>query len=98
MSIATEILNLRRNQSSSVEALLAAIDWQKAAQDSEHILSRRYAVIEAADIVLLNVAVHAAQALSEPPTVRKTRHTFLPFWRKRRRSDPGQFHQRRLFA
>ena len=98
MSVATEILSLRQNQSSSVETLLAAIEWEKAAQEEEHILSRGYAVREAADIVLLNVAVHTAEALSEPSAIRRTRRGLLSFWRKPRRSNPGELHQRRLFA
>jgi hypothetical protein len=89
MSVATEILRLRQNQSSSVETLLAAIEWEKAAECDEHILSRRYAVREAADIVLLNVAVHAADALSEPTVIRGTRRGLLQFWHKPRRSNPG---------
>ena len=63
----------------------------------EDTLLRRYAVIEIADMVLLNVAAHAADALSEPPVIRRTRR-FLRFWRKPRRSDPEELHQRRLFA
>lgn len=63
MRIASEILSLRRNRASSVETLLAALEWEKAAHDDEHILSRGYAVREAADLVLLNVAVHAAELL-----------------------------------
>ena len=98
MSIATEILSLRQNQSSSVETLLAAIEWEKAAQHDEHILSRRYAVREAVDIVLLNVAVHATDALSEPTVLRGARRGLFRFWRKPRRSNPGGLHQRRLFA
>jgi hypothetical protein len=98
MSFATEILSLRQNQSSSVETLLAAMEWEKAAQEEEHILSRRYAVREAADIVLLNVAVHAAEALSEPPVIRRTRRGLLSFWRRPRRSNPGDVHQRGLSA
>src|SRR5215467_2377695 len=94
MSIATKILSLRRGQSSSVKRLLAALDWQKAAQDNEHFLSRGYAVNETADIVLLNVAAHAAEALSEPPTIRRPRRTVLSSRGKRRRSDPSQLHQR----
>lgn len=94
MSVATEILSLRQNQSSSVKTLLAAIEWEKAAQEEEHILSRGYAVREAADIVLLNVAVHAAEALSEPPVIRRTRRSLLSFWRKPRRANPGELHQR----
>ena len=98
MSIATEILSLRRDQSSSVKRLLAALDWQKAARDDEHILSRGYAVYETADIVLLNVAAHAAEALTEPPTIHKTQRAVLSSRRKRRRPDSSQLHQRRLFA
>lgn len=98
MSVATKILSLRQNQSSSVETLLAAIEWEKAAQHEEHILSRHYAVREAADIVLLNVAVHAAAALSEPTVLRGTHRRLLRFWRKPRRSNPGELHQRRLLA
>ena len=98
MSVATEILRLRQNQSSSVETLLAAIEWEKAAREEEHILSRRYAVREAADIVLLNVAVHAAEAFSEPPVLRGTRRGLLSFWTKPRSSNSGKLHQRRLFA
>ncbi len=86
MSIATEILSLRRNQTSSVTTLLAMLDWQKSALEDEHILSRGYAVTEAADLVLLNVAVHAVDALGEPPTIRRTRRALLPSWFRRRGS------------
>jgi hypothetical protein len=48
-------------------------------------------------MVLLNVAAHAADALNEPPTIRKIRRLFQ-FRRKRRRSNAGELHQRRLFA
>ena len=98
MSIATEILSLRGNRTSSVKTLLAAIDWQKAAQDDEHIMSRGYAVDEAADIVLLNVAAHAADvSIEPPPSIRRTRRAVSDS-RRNRRSNPHQLHQRRLFA
>lgn len=86
MSIATEILGLRRDQFSSVERLIAALEWERVAQ--EHNLLRRYAVTEAADVVLLNVAAHAADTLSEPPAIPRT-PPFFRFWRKPRRSNPG---------
>lgn len=86
MSIATEILGLRQDQFSSVERLIAALEWERVAH--EHNLFRRYAVTEAADVVLLNVAAHAADTLSEPATIPRT-HRFLRFWRKPRRSKPG---------
>jgi hypothetical protein len=98
MSIVAEILSLRRSQTSSVEILLGALDWQKSAQDKQHILARGYAVFEAADMVLLNVAAHAAGTLNEPPRVRRTRHAVPSSRRNRRRTDSGQSHQRMLFA
>lgn len=85
MSIATQILSLRRDQFSSLERLIAALEWERASP--EDILLRRYAVIEIADMVLLNVAAHAADALSEPPVIRRTRR-FLRFWRKPRPLRP----------
>lgn len=97
MSIATDILNLRRNQSSSVSTLIAMIDWQKSAQDEDHKMSRGFAVTEAADDVLMNVAVYVAEALNEPPVIHKTRRAFSIFRRKLRHSDPGRLHQRRLY-
>ena len=97
MSLATDILNLRRNQSSSVSTLITMIDWQKAAQDKDHIMSRGFAVAEAADDVLMNVAVYAAEALSEPPAIGRICRA-VPSSRRKRRFDPGRLHQRKLFA
>jgi len=97
MSIATDILNLRRNRLSSVETLMAKIDWLVAAGTEAHILTRGFAVREAADLVLLNVATHAAEALNEPPMIHKTRRALSASRRKQRHSDPGRLHQRRLY-
>lgn len=98
MSIVAETLSLRRSQTSSVEILLGVLDWQKSAQDEKHTLARGYAVSEAADLVLLNVAAHAADALNEPPKVLRTRRALPSSRRNRRRTDSGQSHQRMLFA
>ena len=100
MSIATEILGLRRNRQSSVKTLIAALDWQEAALDDVHIVARGLAVLEVADAVLLNVAAHAAAALSEPPVARRAQRSVLSLWRKpSRRFDPGHSaQQRRRFA
>jgi len=96
MSIATDILSLRRNRQSSVKTLIAALDWQEAALDDVHILARGLAVLEAADAVLLNVAAHTAAALDEPLVARKARRTVLSLWRKRsRRFDPSHSAQQR---
>jgi hypothetical protein len=96
MSVVTDILNLRRNQTSSVELFLSALEWQKCATEAEHILSRGYAVTEAADLILLNVAAHAAEALAEPRTIRKARRSVPTSRRNRRRSDSGPLQQRRF--
>jgi hypothetical protein len=65
MSIGAEVLSLRRQQGSSVEALIGAMDWQRAAakdtKDPRYV-ARGHAVLEAVDNVLLKVAVHAAEA------------------------------------
>ena len=63
------------------------LNWQKAAQDDGHILSRGFAVSEASDLVLLNVAVYVAEALSEPPPIRRIHRTVSSSRRKRRPSD-----------
>lgn len=98
MSIASEILNLRRDRSCSVSALLNAMEWECATQDDMRLLARGHDVMRMADLVLLNVAAHAADALRELPTISGARRAWLPFRRKRRRPDPGQLHQRQLFA
>jgi hypothetical protein len=56
-----DVLSLRRARLGSVELLLAALDWQKASQDTRSLM-RGQAVIEAVDTVLLKVAVHASEA------------------------------------
>jgi hypothetical protein len=78
---------------------MAALDRQGCpSENCPHFPMRDYAVKEAADLVLVNVAAHAAEALNEPPTIRNIRRAVVPFRRKPRRSDPGQLRQRRLFA
>ena len=98
MSITTEILSLRRDRSSSVAALLNAMEWECAAEDDTRTLARGYDVLRMADIVLLNVAAHAADVLGEPPAIPKARRATFSPRRKRRRPSPSQLHQRRLFA
>jgi hypothetical protein len=97
MSIATEILSLRRDQSSSVSLLLNALEWEKVAEGEMRIFARRHDVMRIVDIVLANVAAHAADVFSEPPTFHRTRSAD-PSRRKLRRSSPGELYQRRLFA
>lgn len=63
MTLTSELLSLRRDKSSSVETLLAAIEWERSAIFDEHRSTRHYAVLQAVDIVLLNVAAHASEQL-----------------------------------
>ena len=98
-SVAAEILSLRRDQSSSMTALLAALDWQRAARGEHLAVMRGYAAAQAADNFLLNVAVHALEA-QDKPLIRGARRAVLPSRRKQRRSETGQLPhpQRRLFT
>jgi hypothetical protein len=98
MNMATEILRLRRDQSSSVSALLNAMEWESAAKSDLRLLARAHEVQRMADLVLLNVAAHAADASLDLPTTPKTRRPALSFFPKRRHPDTTQLHQRRLFA
>ena len=98
MSITTEILSLRRDRSSSVAALLNAIEWECAAEGDTRTLARKYDVLRMADIVLLNVAAHAADILGQPPAIPQPRRATLQPRRKRHHPDPTQLHQRQLFA
>jgi len=75
---------------------MAKIEWLKAAGEEAHILTRGFAVREAADIVLLNVATHAAEALNEPPVIHKTRRV-LSTSRRKRHFDPSRLQQRKLY-
>jgi hypothetical protein len=87
MSIGTEILALRQDKFSSVAALIGALDRLSAS--NEHLEMRVYAVTECADLVLLNVAVHAMEALSELP-MQASRRAAQPSRRRRPRHVPGQ--------
>ena len=92
MSLATEILSLRRDRSSSVETLLALIDWEQQTSETEPRIRRHYAVELGDDTVLMAVAVHAAEAeraLMLPPGTRPT----IAGVRNRRRSRPGHLSQ-----
>ena len=100
MGIATEVLALRRHNFSSVNALLAALERIHDCPPEKHSI-RQFAAIELADIVLTNVAAHAAEAVDEPAPIRRTRKVASPYRRKYRQSHPGGVSNRiqgRLFA
>jgi hypothetical protein len=85
MGIAADILYLRDHHFSSVTELLAALE-QVCDAPVDKISARVFLASAAADLVLTNVAAHAAEALSEEPTNRKTRRAAAPPRRKSRRS------------
>lgn len=98
MGIATDILNFRRNQFSSVETLIAALE---RCQDAPHekVAARLFHVGEAADLVLTNIAAHAAEAMAalQSPSPRTQR--VLSIRPKNRRFKSGSSAlQRPLFS
>jgi hypothetical protein len=98
MSIATEILKLRNDPTSSVSLLLGAMEWAQATKNHAIRVMRSHAVKQAVDLVLLNVAVHAQEPQNEPRS-RENRRVAITPQRRRRRFDPDTLlHQRRLFG
>ena len=98
MGIATDILNLRHNQLSSVTLLSSALE---RLQDAHHdkVASRLFQAIEAADLVLTNVAAHAAEALvAQRPTKGTTQRVISMRQRSRRFNSGPSTIQRQLFA
>ena len=93
MTIASAILSLRRNQSSSVELLLGALDWERAATQYDHRSARHYAVLQAIDQVLLNVAAHAS---TQQFLFAEADFALLPPRRPSRKSASKPFPRRRI--
>jgi hypothetical protein len=88
MGIAADILALRDHHFSSVAELLSALD-QVCDAPVDKIAARVFLACAAADLVLTNVAAHAAEALSDQPTNRKTRRAASSSRRKNRSSVQG---------
>jgi hypothetical protein len=98
MGVAADILALRERHFSSVAELHAALD-QVYEAPVDKISARVFLAGAAADLVLTNVAAHAAEALSDMTATRKTRRAFSSPRRKNRRSLPfPEPRQRILFA
>lgn len=99
MSIATEILSLRRDRLSSVTMLLALLDREHEPMSLYQQATRRYASLEAADVVLTNVAAHAAEAMMYlQPTTGRTRRATSLRGKSRRFNSGSSTLQRTLFA
>jgi hypothetical protein len=98
MGIAAEILGLRNRHFSSVSELMPALDRVSEAL-GDKIPARVFLANAAADLVLTNVAAHAAEALNEQTTPRKTRRRAPATRRNNRRSvQTPSPRQRILFA
>ena len=97
MGIAADILALRSDHFSSVAELLAALE-QVCNAPVDKISARVFLAGAAADLVLTNVAAHAADALSEQSTNRKVRRTAWQSRRKNRSLGGPRHHQRMLLA
>lgn len=98
MALGTDLLNLRRNKLSTVEALLAGIDRLAEAQSDLQIMNRAFTLNELGDAVLAHVAVHALENYWGDKPLTKPRRASVGTRRRLRRSDFGQLYQRRLFA
>jgi hypothetical protein len=98
VGIAADILGLRNHHFSSVAELLAALEQVRDAP-RDKISARVFLASAAADLVLTNVAAHAAEAPSEQPTNRNPQRAVSPSRRKNRRSvQVPSPRQRILFA
>jgi hypothetical protein len=97
MGIATDILNLRHNRISSMTMLISAIERYYASTSYERAMNRRFQVEEAVDLVLTNVAAHAAEALVTQQPITGRTQRIIPI-RKNRRFKSGPSTQRHLFA
>jgi len=94
MGIATEILGLRHDRLSSVTMLLSALErfGEKKA------FNRMFQVEEATDLVLTNVAAHAAEALlAQQQPAGKTQRAISMRRHRRFKAGPSML-QRQLFA
>jgi hypothetical protein len=88
MGVAADILGLRDHHFSSVAELLSALD-QVCDAPVDKIAARVFLAGAAADLVLTNVAAHAAESLSDQPTNCNARRAATSSRRKNRRSVQG---------
>ena len=99
MALGSDLLNLRRNKSSTVTILLNAMERLAAAQSQTVYMTRKFALNDLSDAVLTNVAVHATESYwGDNPRPKARRST--PSARRGRRRLGSHFssHQQSLFA
>ena len=98
MSLGTDLLDLRRNKTSTVATLLSGMERLATARSETTLMTRAFALNELADAVLAQVAVHALDACWDDSPPPKMRRDSTSSRRRLRQTDAGQLHQRRLFA
>ena len=98
MSLGTDLLDLRRNKTSTVATLLSGMERLATARSETTLMTRAFALNELADAVLAQVAVHALDACWDDLPPPKMRRDSTSLRRRLRQTDAGQLHQRRLFA
>src|SRR6516162_7558444 len=94
MSLATELLGLRRNRISTVATLIGGIERLATARSAIVSMSREWALNELADAVLATVAVHAVENYWGDKPLPKVRRAATSSPQRHRRTDNR--HQRRL--
>ena len=98
MSLGTDLLNLRRNKTSTVATLLSGMERLATARSETTLMTRAFALNELADAVLAQVAVHALDACWDDLPPPKMRRESASSRRRLLQTAAGQPHQRRLFA
>ncbi|HTZ48439.1 MAG TPA: hypothetical protein VMH20_12650 [Verrucomicrobiae bacterium] len=98
MTLGTDLLNLRRNRTSTVLTLISSTERLATARTDTTIMMRAFSLKELGDAVLANVAVHALEAYWGDTPLRATRRATSTNRRKNRRIDTSHLYQRRLFA
>ena len=96
MNLGTDLLNLRRNKTSTVATLIGGIERLAAARSETTLLTRTFALNDLADAVLAQVAVHALQSYWGDAPLPRMQRASISLRRRLHHSDAG--HQRRLFA
>jgi hypothetical protein len=99
MNLGRDLLNLRRNKTSTVATLLGGIERLAAARSDTLYMTRAFALTELGDAVLAKVAVYALESYWGDVPLNKPRRSKLSSGRKGRRFDSASgLYQRRLFA
>jgi hypothetical protein len=98
MNLGTDLLNLRRNRTSTVATLISGIERLATSRSDTTYMMRAFSLTELGDAVLANVAVYALEAYWADTPLRNARRASATNRRRTRRIDTAQLYQRRLFA